>query len=161
LPAYPTLVSGWGSAVGVPGQDGFIGSQGTPPAAPAGLLWTWLVCPGPQIVATGGDMLNVTVNATVAWPTIAPDYLPYPALRPFSPLPGGPGPAAPSALNVAAGQSLYLGGAGDPTYIDPNWGILGPLPLGTRVPWNAIYEISYVVKATGQNALYSLAYECR
>ncbi len=161
LAAYPTLVPGWGSAVGMPGQDSFVGSQGTPPAAPAGLFWTWLICPGPQIVATGGDMLNVTVNATVAWPTIAPDYLPYPALRPFSPPPGGPIPMAPSALNLAAGQSTYLGGAGNPTDIDPNWGILGPLPLGARVPWNAIYEISYVVKATGQNAVYSLAYVCR
>lgn len=45
--------------------------------------------------------------------------------------------------------------------IDPGWGVSGPSVPGTRTPWNAIYQVSFVVKSTGQKATYTLAYSCQ
>lgn len=158
LPVHPALVSA--SDVGVPLQQDYFGPPGTNDTNEAlpGQFWTWLSCPGPLMAAIGGDMLNIEVTGSMAWPSVSPDYgyAGWPTVSPtYQSIPinyfDGP-------LNLAAGQLLDL-----PAYnfYEPYWGLFGPSASGTRTPWNAIYQVSYTVKSTGQRAMYTLAYSCQ
>jgi hypothetical protein len=151
LPAYPSLLST--AAFGGQEQYDYYGPPGTTNTTPTGQFWTDLFCPGPFLTAIGGDMSNVTVTGSVVWPSISPDYVPI-ALP------------MPTQVDLAAGQRLYLP-SGDvsefpnETLLEVWWGYVGPLPSGTRVPWTAIYQVSYTVKSTGQKAMYALSYSCK
>ncbi len=156
LPVYPRLVSM--SDVGEPMQTDYLGPPGTSASAsPTGLFWTWLGCPGPQMISVGGAMTNIAVAGSMAWPSVSPDYgfAGYATVAPtYQPLPNYYG--APP--NLSQGQSIPLT---DFNFSEPYFGLFGPAAPGTRTPWNAIYQISYTIKSTGQKATYTLAYSCQ
>ncbi|MFI5233317.1 MAG: hypothetical protein ACHQSE_12485 [Gemmatimonadales bacterium] len=156
LLTYPKLLST--SDFGVQMQQDYLGPPGTDPNVFPGMFWTSLECKAPQLTAIGGAMSNIFVAASVAWPSVSPDYG-YAGWVTVSPnyqsVPinyiGGP-------PTLAAGDTLVLP---DYNFYEPYWGLFGPSASGTRTPWNAIYQVSYVVKSTGKHATYSLAYSCQ
>jgi hypothetical protein len=147
LPAYPSLMSTAG--VGTQYQYDYYGPIGTTNTTPTGLFWTNTFCSGPWLTASGGDLSNVTVTGSVVWPSVSPDYVPIQ-------LP------MPTQADLPVGQSLHLE-SGDANEVPPDvyWGYLGASPSGTRSPWTALYQVSYTVKSTGQNATYSLIFSCK